>query len=871
LVALGQTKKISFLNEAILKAATDKERADLYYQLAEASYSFDFDKGLGYAEKSLESATQINDKRSIAQALTSIGNYYYYKGDNAKSHDYYMRAVSEIGDSPIADYPARTYLRLSILFRQQSFFDSAKIYLDKAEAMLQNQEVGSLHASLYASSGILANNLARNDEALKLLKNSIKIRKFLTDTARLADTWRNIGAVYSDLSMYDSAEYCYHQADKLIEHINDPEIHMLLSLSKGETNFARGNFNESITNYLDAFDKIKANTYKRYYAYLLFKIGELYENQGAYHTAFDYLFNALREFESLNARQDMARVYSQIGWCYNYQENYPQAIENGSKSIAIASVIGDSSSIAQNKNLIGYALLRTGKYQEALTNFEAALVVRKKIKNWWGVSYTLFNMASAYNELGETKKAFDLLFESLDLNKKIGNKGGIVFTCNELGLLFAKNKNFGQAEYYLSQAGTLARKIPLPTQLIANYKNYIFLFERKKDNQQTIKYYRLYTELKDSLSNEVSSSRIAKADALFQLQKKANEILLINKENELKEEKINRQQSEIKFQQRVIIIITVSLLSLLILIITIYNLLKSRTRAKELLRKQNLEILEQKEEIQAQSEELTESNHKLTALNDELIEKNDEIEVQSEKIKEANINLEKRVDERTRQLNLAYMELETFFYRTSHDFRRPLTTYLGLVEIAKATVDDKQAIDLFEKVKETTVGLDNMLMKLQSISSIDFENQSGAFSLNELIEMCIEKYKAKIQKREIEVIHDNPDQIISANRHLISTILENIIENSVNFSTPINPFIKITTSMTDTNIVIIIEDNGQGISSAIQHKIFEMYFRGNDNSKGNGLGLYVAKRAVDKLEGKISFISRLNEGTSFKITIPSRH
>lgn len=868
--ANGQTNRIDFLNESILKAKSEQEKADLYYQLAEALYSFNFDKGLEYAEKSLTTATQAGYKRGIAQALTSIGNYHYYKGDNLKSHGYYIKALNEIKNSKSSDYPVRTYLRLSILFRQQSYFDSAKIYLDKAETILTNQEVGTLHASLYASLGILANHMAKNDTALKFLKKSLQIRNQLSDTVRLADTWRNIGAVYADLAMYDSAQYCYNQALKVIEHINDPEIQMLLSLSQGETSFARGNFNQAITHYQNALEKIKANTYKRHYAYLLYKIGELYENQGAYHTAFDYLFNAIKEFESINARQDIALAYSQIGWCYNYQENYSQAIEYGNKSIAIASLIVDSASIAQNKNLIGYALLKTGKYQEALANFQEALIVRKKIKQWWGVPYTLLNIALVNIEMGETKKAFDFLFESLEMNKKIGNKGGIVFTCNELGLLYAKLRQFDKAEYYLNMGKTLAKQIPLPTQLIVSYKNLIFLFERKNDGQKSIEYYRHYIELNDSLNNEIGSSRIAKADALYQLQKKANEIQLVNKENELKEERINRQQVEIDFQQKTITIVTVSLIVLLILIVIIYRLLKSKTKAEEILRMQNLEILEQKEEIQTQSEELSESNYRLSALNDELIEKNHEIEIQSDKIQEANVNLEKRVEERTNQLNVAYQELETFFYRTSHDFRRPLTTYLGLVEIAKVTVSDKQAIDLFEKVKETTVGLDNMLSKLQSISNIDFESQSGEFSLNTIIAQCFEKHKIKIQSRGIKIMYDNADKTIRVNEHLFRTCLENVIENSVNFSSPLTPYIKITTSITDVNVVVIIEDNGQGISTTIQHKIFEMYFRGNDNSKGNGLGLYIAKRAVDKLDGTITFISRLNEGTSFKITVPNR-
>lgn len=868
--SVAQTSKIEVLKQRLVNAKTETEKADLNFQLAELLYSYSFDEGYKYADEAFRISENGFYEKGKVQALTSLGNYYYYKGENQKSLELYHQAVTLARKLSLHDFLARTYLRLSIYYRQQAYFDSAQLYLNKIKDLLPVDEKSSMLASYYASAGILANDLSRNDTALLLLKKSIAIRSTVGDTIRLADTWRNLGAVYTDLSMYDSAEYCFVNAMHLLEKDGNPEVLMLLDLSRGETAFVRGNYNEAIENYNKALDKLKENNYKRYYAYLLYKIGELYENQGAYHIAYEYLFKSLKEFEAINSQQDMAKAYSQIGWCYNFQKNYTLAVENANKSLGIATQIGDSASIAQNKNLIGYSLLKTGKLNDALLNFQEALNIRKRIKNWWGASFTLFNMALVHIEMNDSKEGFDLLFESLDINKRIGNKGGIVFTCNEIGLQYIRQKQFAKAEYYLKQAQVLANEIPLPAQLIANYKNFILLFETKNDDRKTVQYFKLYTTLKDSLDNELNSSRMATSDALFQLQKKANEILLVNKENELSQEKIKNQQVEIVFQRRIILLVVLGLAILTVLILIIYRLLKSRTKAKELLRKQFVEISEQKEEIQSQSEELTEANETLKILNNELTEKNVEIELQSEKIHESNISLEKRVEERTSQLNTAYSELETFFYKTSHDFRRPLTTYLGLVEIAKASVKDSQAIDLFEKVKETTMGLDRMLIKLQSISAIDYESSNTEISVSDLITHSLEKFKYSIEAKDIKITIENSAEKITTNEYLCRIFLESIIENSVDYCTPINPTLRIVTSQSADKFTIIIEDNGQGIPATIQHRIFEMYFRGNDNSRGNGLGLYIAKRAIDKLGGTISFISRLHEGTSFKITLSNK-
>lgn len=876
--SIAQTKEIEQLSLAIQKSTDDKEKSDLISQLADKLFAHDFVKSLPQSEEALRLAVKSNYKRGQAQALTTIGTYHYYNGDYVQSAKFYHDALHVIKGEESEDFPAKTLFRLGILYRQQAYFDSATYYFDKSEDLIKNQEVGLLHASLYASQGILADLRSRSKTALRLLNKSLAIRLKFGDSVRIADTWCNMGVAYSHISNYDSAEYCYAKAEDFLMRINDPETYMHISLSRGETSFSKGDFNSAIENYTIALNALKNNTYKRYYATLLFKIGELYENQGAYNTAYEYIFSALKEFEKTNSRQDLARAYSQIGWCYNYLENYSLALENANHSLQIAELINDSSSIAQNQNLIGFTYFKTKKYSEALGAFEQALIIRRKIGHWWGVSFTLYNKGLTYLTLGQNERAYALFMESLAIDERIGKKVGIIFTSNELGYQFAKQRNFTKAFYYLAKANKLASSIPVQQQLLANYKNYIFLYEQQRDNTNTIKYFKLYTTLKDSLSNELNSSRISKADAVFQLQKKAAEVELANKENELHQEKIKTQESEITFQQRVIIIVSVCLIILIVLSVVIYKLFKSNKNAKEILGNQNKEITEQREELQVQSEELTESNERLYLLNGELNEKNEEIEAQGERIKEANkklevINneLEIRVEERTSQLNKAYSELETFFYRTSHDFRRPLTTYLGLAEMANATIKDKQALDLFEKVRETTLGLDNMLTKLQSISNVDFEKQFQEFSFSALLTTCLDKHKLKIESKGIKVITNSEINLIKVNEHLLKIVLENLIENSVHFSSPINPYLRISVVQPNSNLNIIVEDNGQGISATIQHKIFEMYFRGSDNSKGNGLGLYIAKRAVDKLGGKISFISRLNEGTSFNITIPTHH
>jgi signal transduction histidine kinase len=67
---------------------------------------------------------------------------------------------------------------------------------------------------------------------------------------------------------------------------------------------------------------------------------------------------------------------------------------------------------------------------------------------------------------------------------------------------------------------------------------------------------------------------------------------------------------------------------------------------------------------------------------------------------------------------------------------------------------------------------------------------------------------------------------------------------------------------------IEVLDNGKGISAEYLGKIFEMFFRASEDSYGSGLGLYITKQVVEKLQGKIEVESVFNEGTTFKVWLP---
>jgi len=106
----------------------------------------------------------------------------------------------------------------------------------------------------------------------------------------------------------------------------------------------------------------------------------------------------------------------------------------------------------------------------------------------------------------------------------------------------------------------------------------------------------------------------------------------------------------------------------------------------------------------------------------------------------------------------------------------------------------------------------------------------------------------------------------------VKIILSNIISNAYKYYNPeAKSFLKIVIRTSPKEADIRIEDNGIGIRQQYLDKIFNMFFRATERAQGSGLGMYIVKQAVDKLQGKISIRSEYGAGTTISIQLPNQH
>jgi PAS domain S-box-containing protein len=241
------------------------------------------------------------------------------------------------------------------------------------------------------------------------------------------------------------------------------------------------------------------------------------------------------------------------------------------------------------------------------------------------------------------------------------------------------------------------------------------------------------------------------------------------------------------------------------------------------------------------------------------------------------ISKQKKSEENVRNANLLLIktnkELDRFVYSASHDLKAPLSSLLGLINVIE--LDNPSNLHLYlDKMRTSIHKLDAFIKEI-----IDYSYNSSKKAVNEevnlkeLFEESYEQYKYLSNATKINLITDwKQKKPVFSDPRRIKIILNNLVSNAIMYSNPevVEPYIKVSTETVDNNCVMTIEDNGIGIGTEHLNKIFEMFYRGTNVSGGSGLGLYIVKETIAKLQGNISVNSEENKGTTFKITLPNQ-
>ncbi|MEO1050552.1 MAG: PAS domain S-box protein [Bacteroidota bacterium] len=278
-------------------------------------------------------------------------------------------------------------------------------------------------------------------------------------------------------------------------------------------------------------------------------------------------------------------------------------------------------------------------------------------------------------------------------------------------------------------------------------------------------------------------------------------------------------------------------------------------------------------------EKIRQQNEKLERQNKEITEVQELLRKANERLTNTNQNLERIVEERTRslkktnkELHMANDELDMFVYRASHDLRGPIARLQGLANLARMEVGQEHVLKYINGLSDSAVEMDVMLTKLLAVNSIkrhqpDFERinlSDFCYELKTDQNDLLDEYKVSLEVR----IDENVE--IVCDRYLLRFLLEPMIDNAIRYhaleSTDRHAVICI--NQTPQSLLIYIKDNGAGVDHKYRDKIFDMFFIGTVLSHGNGLGLYIANKAADKMNAAIKFSSDQNWSSIFEISFP---
>jgi signal transduction histidine kinase len=262
------------------------------------------------------------------------------------------------------------------------------------------------------------------------------------------------------------------------------------------------------------------------------------------------------------------------------------------------------------------------------------------------------------------------------------------------------------------------------------------------------------------------------------------------------------------------------------------------------------------------------------------------------KLVEFNENLESMVQERTRALNdeintrkdaeekiartnrelsKRNTELDNFVYSVSHDLRAPIASVLGLINLAKKDKDISMKDKYLEMINKSALQQDDFIKEIldQSRNS-RLEVRREEILFEPLIDETFSQLKfATSAGQSVErIINVEQKQPFYSDRWRLKVILNNIISNAIRYRNGKDPVIKVDVTINENLASVAIHDNGKGIDEEHLPNIYKMFYRATDDGAGSGLGLYIVKEAVDKLNGQIDIQSEVGKGTVVRFAIP---
>lgn len=544
-------------------------------------------------------------------------------------------------------------------------------------------------------------------------------------------------------------------------------------------------------------------------------LARLYAEQGNYVSAIEASLDAIRLFREMGKEKQVCAVNVGLGVIYRYQLQYDQSIAYYREAEQIALANNYDTLKAAIWGNMGNVFFDQQRYDEALEYHLKSLAINEAINDRQGLGNTYHNIGMIHRAKGDFEKAVQFYQRSLNIDKELGNQRNLGISYLDFTSLYLEKRDFLQALNYAEKAREMSDIIQ-SDRLRAQALEYLPIVHAALNNMdQAMRYFHEYRQLSDSLQAAALSQQIAEMQAKYDMDQKEKELSLQNL-------RIEAQQSSIRQQRLLILVLIAIFLPVLLIAYLLFNRYKLRQKNRQL---------------QLENEQFR--------LSSDLKQQQDLDQMKSR-----------------------------FFANISHEFRTPLNLILAPLQQNNGTVPAAEA-DMMRRNAHRLLRLVNQLLDLARLEGGLMKLEKRNIEASSYIQEIANSFLPMAEASHIQYQIDIPerDYIVEVDPDKLEKIIYNLLSNAFKF-TPSGGKVTIHLSGEQSGqLRIAVSDTGIGIPKKDQEQIFERFFQVDESTtrayEGTGIGLALIKELVDLQQGKITVDSQEGRGSTFTVALPA--
>ncbi len=357
-------------------------------------------------------------------------------------------------------------------------------------------------------------------------------------------------------------------------------------------------------------------------------IGALYTSQGNYVEALKNEFASLKIDEELGNTHGIASAYTNIGNSYLAESNFPEALKNHQACLDISRKAGFKQGMIWAYNNMGDVYENSGRHEEAIKSYTECLKESKEAGYKEGIAVSFANMGAIQAEDRKYEEALKNESASLEMYKQLGYGQDAANLYINIGEVFLKQEKYNDAETYITKGLQMAVSSKYREEAKHAYRDLSGLFETlakkgvspAENWQKAHENYKLYDNVKDSLSNDVTTKKMVQSQMQFDFDKK---------ESAAKEEQLKKDATEAQERQRQKFILDgfiIGFILLSFLVFFIFRGYRQKQRANIIIGRQKEEVEKKNSVIESKNKDITDSINYAQRIQNAMLPSDEEIE-----------------------------------------------------------------------------------------------------------------------------------------------------------------------------------------------------------------------------------------------------